>query len=108
MVDAHMKLAVDPKDFPGSHLTIRAKIDMSMVDLGYVVHEQKWSMARQLAETIIKDNKFFREASYDNQYLDIRADCIVLTTEELERFALEQYRRGREAGMYMSTPRVYP
>lgn len=60
---------------------------------GEILHLTRTKIARELAEKIIREDKFF-ELKMIGEYGSLRTDCIVMTQQEYADFAREKFKQG--------------
>jgi len=83
----------------GKQLHVKATITLDRrMNVGDAVYHIKTNMARQIAEKILEDKKFFWSGTEDimgvRTFLNYGADCILLTTDELEIMKKESFANG--------------
>jgi len=62
--------------------------------VGEIMHMVRGRIARELAEKIVREDKFFELHVDKNGYGTMRTDIIVLTQQEYADFAREKFKQG--------------
>ena len=85
-------------ELPDRRLAIQSVISTQHhMKIGQAIMLSQENMARQIARKIMDGEPFFKTATRkmgDTKMLEIRADCIVLTTEELRDLKMKSFSQG--------------
>ena len=84
----------DTDNIPPMRLTMVQQFAVHQHEsLGEITRLVRSKIARELAEKIVHEDKFF-SLKIDGIYGSMRTDCIVLTQQEYADFALENFKKG--------------
>lgn len=84
----------DTNDLPPLRLWVRQQFATHQHEsLGEVMHIVRTRIARELAEKILQEDKFF-ELSVERGFGTMRTDIIVMTKQEYADFAREKFKQG--------------
>jgi hypothetical protein len=92
--------AYDPQEAPGRMLEVSVVIDLEMRQHEGFIHVERQQAAHAMAKAILEEERFWQRGFKDARFYELRGRAIVMTPDELERFALDQYAKGREAGRF--------
>jgi hypothetical protein len=90
----------DPFNAPGRVLKVRVVIDGLVNCHDGLLRGEKQAAARALAETILKEKGYWEVSEGPTHSIEINGSVVVMTEEELQRYAVDQYHKGRESAKF--------
>ena len=94
-----MREIFNDKNLPGERISGRVVVDPAdgHAPIGGMIHCAMRNMARDLADKMVRNEKFFKAAGIPGMPLvEISADLIVMTPGELKAFAIDCYRASSD------------
>lgn len=85
----------DHDKLQGRRLAARQEFAIPKYELDHALHLLREKMARQLSRTILEQEDFFL-LKIQGEYGTLRADCFVLTEDELASVMRDQFKKGIE------------
>lgn len=81
-------------DLPGRLLRVHRTLPANVKDLGALLQHARQDVYREVAAVLARDECFVKLTPSDGNFVSLRVDCVVLTTDEYEALCRTKFLEG--------------